>query len=548
MLSKKQLLLKSIRELQSLNVSDREILLNLKEVGIGRLQAKKLIQEAKLPEGESVQESAADKFIEKFDNKAKVSPKQKAEEIKEEREEATEELATEEISDQVLEENPDEEEEKSALDEIAEEVGQGYSQDDASEEIAKKQEPKKLFEERQQISVPFQEEKPTPLIKTKPLLLNQSRQKESRLVEDVRVSKLWEKGIMGAVSQHLDEMKAIRDDIDRVLDKRIAEASKREMDKINVLFDSQRALMATKVDAEIERKSGEQVSFIESKLREMRGIQEKINQQIDELKKNEQQSGMAKEVLENKLSELDRLREQLVSSLNTELIKSKSQNKQLIEEMNAKLSEMDDRINKTLQLENQIVEGLVKEAEQRVQKMLKDEASELAEINDSKIEELKKIRTDFDDNQKKRLDAFEKEQREKIESMQKKATEDIEGMSSRLKEHMALLGTQLKARLEKLDALEKAVNHEFKPEKFRRQMTELEEFKAQFIDAIQENTQSFNEAMKRLNEQNQQIEKQFMLRAEKIDKKIAELDIFEKNFASEMGLTIEKLTKKPAKK
>jgi hypothetical protein len=40
------------------------------------------------------------------------------------------------------------------------------------------------------------------------------------------------------------------------------------------------------------------------------------------------------------------------------------------------------------------------------------------------------------------------------------------------------------------------------------------------------------------------IERQFMLRAEKIDQKIAELDEFEKNFAKEMGLAIEKIPKK----
>ena len=49
MLTKKQLLLKSIRELLSLNVSIEEILVNLKEVGVTEAQAKQLIEEAKNP-------------------------------------------------------------------------------------------------------------------------------------------------------------------------------------------------------------------------------------------------------------------------------------------------------------------------------------------------------------------------------------------------------------------------------------------------------------------------------------------------------------------
>jgi len=62
------------------------------------------------------------------------------------------------------------------------------------------------------------------------------------------------------------------------------------------------------------------------------------------------------------------------------------------------------------------------------------------------------------------------------------------------------------------------------------------------------NATKFNEGIRKLNEQSLTIEKQFALRTEKIDKKIAELDIFEKNFAKEMGLAIETLTKKPNKK
>lgn len=551
MLSKKQLLLKSIRELLALNVSDQEILLNLKEVGIERAQARKLVQEAKNPEKPPLQETAAEQFIEKFDhNKSSVtkknSVKEKTEAIKEEREEATEELATEEISTQALEETSKEEVRKT-LDEIARQVSGDAPEETAFSDVLEKPVSKPLFEKRAPIKMPF-EKNPKPLLKTKPITTKPVLKSSSNLVEDVMVSKLWEKGIMGIVSQRLEEMKNLKENLDVLLDEKVQAASKREMDKIKVLFDSQRVLMVTKVDTEIENKANGYVSIIESKLREMKGIQERINMQINELKKAEQKNDMAEAALSKRLSELGHLKEQLVSSLNTELIKTKTQNKQLLEEMNAKLSEMDDRINKTLQLENQIVEGLVKEAEQTVQKMLKEEAGELAKINDVKIDELKKVRSGFDQEQEKRLDLFEKEQREKLEKMQEELKNNTGETSTRLKEHMALLGTQLKARLEKLGELEKAITHEFRPEKFRRQMKELEEFKAQFLDAIQENTSSFNQGMKRLNQQNQVIEKQFALRAEKIDQKIAELDAFEKNFAKEMGLTIEKLVKKPGKK
>ena len=47
MSSKKDLLLKSIRELLALKVPAREIALNLKEVGINESQVKELVEEVK---------------------------------------------------------------------------------------------------------------------------------------------------------------------------------------------------------------------------------------------------------------------------------------------------------------------------------------------------------------------------------------------------------------------------------------------------------------------------------------------------------------------
>ena len=79
-------------------------------------------------------------------------------------------------------------------------------------------------------------------------------------------------------------------------------------------------------------------------------------------------------------------------------------------------------------------------------------------------------------------------------------------------------------------------------------MNELNEFKAQFVEAIRQNAEKFNQGIKRLNHQEQVIERQFSLRTEKIDKKIAELDAFEKNFAKAIGSTGEKMGKKNTKK
>ena len=134
-----------------------------------------------------------------------------------------------------------------------------------------------------------------------------------------------------------------------------------------------------------------------------------------------------------------------------------------------------------------------------------------------------------------------KEMKQSFSSEQKQKLEKIE---DQFHASMLALDNQIKQRLAKLDQLQNAVTVEFNPTKLKAQVRELEEFKAQFVNAIKANAERYNAKIKRMNEQSQKMEKQFLLRVEKIDKKIAELDAFEKVFAKEMGISLEKMLKK----
>ncbi len=495
MVSKKQLLLKSIRELLALNVSDQEILMNLKEVGVDNAQGKKLVEEAKKP-AEAGDSDYLKKFADaekKKEGEKEQEGEKKDKEIEKEREEATEELASE-VSEP--------EEKPASFEELSNVLGN-----------FKKRAEKKKAEKAKAVSTPKISSSPEPQI-------------ERRIVEDVKVSKLWEKGILATVNNRLEEMKELKEDIDSVLDKKIDEATKREMEKIKVMFDSQRALLVSKVDAEIETKAKGFVDMISLKLKEMREINQGISSQIEKLEQAQAKAKADEESLARRLKEVDEVKQDLVASLNSELIKSKTESKAFVEEMNQKLSRMDDRINKTLELENQIVEGLVKDAEQRVEKMMEDKSGEVSKTAAAKIDELKEMKASFESEQQKKLDEIEAE----------------------FKESMAALDNQIKERLAKLDELQKAVTVELDPKKVKAQISELNEFKSQFVTAIKENVEKFNQGIQKLNEKTKVMEDQFLLRIEKIDKKIAELDAFEKAFAEEMGVAIEKMSRKEKKK
>ena len=577
MVSKKELLLKSIRELLALNVSDKEIAMNLKEVGIDEANAKTLILEARQPVAQAREPEAKPvPFLDRFGLKKEgksVSPEEEAKEVEAEREQATEDLAAEAVEG---EEEPEEEPE-----EIAEGLGFG----DRPEE-------KKPAKGKAEKKAPFAPVETPPLgifkknsfdseddadeaVKAVP-----ARKERPSLVEDIQVSKLWEKGIFATVNQKLAEMEDLRKDLDAVLDKKVADASKREMEKVKVLFDSQRALLVSKVESELEAKAKGFAEMIEMKLREMRGINKQIASQIETVKEMERSSKAGADAISQRLEEADKLKERVLSSLNGELINIRSESRSLVEEMNKKLGDMDERINRTLQLENQVVEGLVKEAERRVVALLEEKSAEFSAESKRRIEDIGKLRDSFKEAQKAEFAETEEGIAAKLSSFEEKIdknrdvqkaefAETEEGIAAKLslfgeridknsetqKAALAKAGEDIAAKLssseeridkklEALDKLQKQISLDFKPEKFRQTMQELNEFKAQFVDAIKQNAESFNDGIKKLNQQSQVIERQFMLRAEKIDKKIAELDAFEKSFAKEMGLAIEKIPKK----
>lgn len=519
MVSKKQLLLQSIRELLSLNVSDREIIMNLREVGIDGVQAKQLIAEARNPVLSSTKEDITSTFLEKTNGMGHGALRKKAtaeEKEMKQREEATEELAEEKLG----------EEKADSLEEMAEDL----SQESPAPEPEEKEEepvPEEKREKSGQLSGFFKEQpqKERPSFRA-PEPEEKPAQKPAAFVEDITVSALWEKGILGTVNQRFAEMKKMRDDIDAVLDRKVAEATKKDAEKTKVLFDSQRSLLVSKVDTEIEARAKSFADMIEMKLREMRDINRQISGQIETLKSERSQSKAEIEKISAKLKEVDRAKEELLSSMNSEVIKTKTQTRQLLQEMNQKAVEMDTRINKTLQLENQVVEGLVKSAEQNIQETVSGTLADFEKNTKRILQEFKKTK-----------DGFDSEQSAKIAEMQ-----------GQFNTRMAAVDNQIRERLIKLDELQKTITVEITPEKFKEQMKELNEFKAQFVEAIKQNSEKYNESIRKMNEENQRIEKQFNLRAELIDKKIAELDIFEKNFAKEIGISLEKMKQKPGKK
>ncbi|MDP2974129.1 MAG: hypothetical protein Q8N60_03700, partial [Candidatus Diapherotrites archaeon] len=322
--AKKEILLDSIKRLLSMNVSEEEIVENLAVVGVSKPEALTLIKEAKTPAPEQQHKQPLFGFLKR---EKKKQPEKAVEgkampaagqpnAIAAEREKATEQLA-----DQIIERVK---EEKQETGEIIR--GLGYEEEEkelpAEKDWGKKEKMQADWgkEETPAGKVKWKEEAPVdewkeevpageaewekaeqaPAVKAKEVIQKKPAVKEEKRRAPIfakpkaagqgqDLSNLWEKGILATVNSKLQEMRQLRLELDSILDAKIAAATKRELDKIKVLFDSQRALLVSKVDTELQQKANAFAQMIELKLRDMRSTAKEIESDIEKIRSEKQQ-------------------------------------------------------------------------------------------------------------------------------------------------------------------------------------------------------------------------------------------------------------------
>jgi len=610
-------IIKSVKRLLDLNVSESEIILNLKEAGVDESKAKELILRAKQAPGEPP----------KKEEKKEVPEK---EEEPEKKEEKTEPAEKEKL---VIAEKP------------AEKTG---------EKPPYEFDPKELG---------FTSVKPG--------------KKD--------FSKMWEKGILTTVTQSLTEMKQIRDELDSRIERNVQAKIDLERKKLQALLDAKTTLMSEKLISSLSEKEQQFDSVIDGKISELREMSKTIHEEIDSMEKSmAQNKKFAAEIAELETS-LNNARNRFIQDMNAEMIKSKSKSEEFFSDSEQRMSEIEARLNKTLELETQIIDGLVKDAEDRIEHMVIEKNEDLENQLKGRLAELDKLAKLIEpqrvDSKLKELDEYEKRAKEEIQAtlektllkekaemeqikkevspqkiygeLEKKYKDFKESSETTLLEienrlnkaaeiqknlianmikdaeerisHIAVeeneaLENELKARIQKmdklaegmkvdavekkltalstyedeiknklaealvstaekeklaldelkkqvspekinqkvevqlgewdkrinsrLDSLEKQIKEEIDFEEIRNQKEVLDIFKEQFINTIDKNIGEFNKKINELNSQAKTLEQQVNVRIEKIDRKISELDAFEKNFAKEIGTTLERLTEK----
>ena len=369
-MDKKKVILDSIKKLIALNVSDEEIILNLKEIGVSENEADDLLSEAKgIPVKRKLQEE-----IEKDSGKV-------MRDVAENLAEASKDIAAEaEVS------------EEETMDKT-EEIVKGLS------DLEDDSEPKKTEKSKQ---------KPILISVQKPKSASHVQKPQVIIHKSVNLNRLWEKGILVTVDQKLNEMKKLRSEIDAILDAKIKASVGKELEQEKLIFESQQKLMVANVNSKLDSKVGEITELIDAKIHEMKTLNESVRENMLQLEKKEAQYKITFDEIESKMTDLQSTKQKLVQDLTAEMIKNKSDAQEFLENATSKMQEIDERVSRTLELESNIAEGVVKDANDKIDKIALEKTEQIKADVDVEMQALRILRDKVNPERiNKQLDTFE---------------------------------------------------------------------------------------------------------------------------------------------
>ena len=520
-MDKEKVLKESVKKLVGLNISDTEIIQNLKSVGVNETTAKRMLTEIK--------------------------------------------------SDLKNKHPKEEPEEKKNIPERKVEANEIYN---------------KVYDE-------LEKEEPSKAATT------QTISKTQNYMSDKNITELWEKGILATVDTKLAEMQKIKDQLDEFIADKVNVIVDKEVKKIGTVMESQNALINNKIDTHLEQKSNEIKKVIEARAVQMEDLHAKVQKEVV---KAEGEKRFNQELLNNlneKLDGLDTIKSQMISDTNKSLIEMQSEYAEFLDKAKQQQQEMEGRLNRALQLESKITEGLLEDAKDKIQSLKLDKEHELSARVEEKINELDEMTKEVDpegiNSRLARMKELENELVKQQKEIEDHVIESFKGNDVRIDERLKRIDAGIAdsfkemrgeceahkvkvARIrtanvqelekeyrtsidnlfvkgitvydqkmkEKLKELEE-MTQKLDLEKFNATMDSLDLFKKQFVNTISKNVADYNKSKRELAESIIERDNKINNYIERIDQKMQQLTEFEKRFAAEVSSLLDKVPEKSSK-
>lgn len=380
MVEEKDIYLGTVKRLLSVSLPEEEIIRSLAGMGLSETEARKLINEAK---------------------KAKPAKPQVKEVTTEEELEA---LIAGEAEKRKKPRAAVKPAEKKKVEFTPEELLYGTPGKEAPEENEEEM-PSEEFEAIAEEIMPAEEqpeEKPLPRKEARPAARPAVKPKTEE-------EALWESGIIATVNQKLEDM----DSKSKEFSEQIESKLNKELQRITVLFDSQKTLLLTKINTAFDQKMNEikrmTSDFDEAlaRMQEAKRLNEGIVEKVDE-----------------KITELDEMRSELMDKVNETLLKNRSETQAVLQKSLEELKNSRKMISESLALESKIVQGMLSDTEKKYNEFISEKKADLAGftemVNEVKKKKVKLEELSIDiDKRLKELDVLNRKLEEKEIELEK---------------------------------------------------------------------------------------------------------------------------------
>ncbi len=509
-MDRKKVLKDSIAKLIELGVSDEEIVANLGSVGIEKDDAAEALAEAK---GELLRE-----------------PARKNETGQQGGREAEGKYADSEAS--------------------AEEIAEGLTtpQQGSEEDISAE-----ILEEAQQ-KAPASPRQPKKDYSIPP-----------RSAQD-NISELWEKGILSTVDSKLDEMRAIRKELDSVLDSKISEKVKKESIKVETVLESQSALFSGRMDAHLQAKASEIRKVLEARASHLEDLHEKVQESLRKIQGEKKFTSELLNSVNEKLSSLETAKSQVISEANSSIITIESKFAEMADANESSRKDAEEKLTAALNLSAKICQDMTDDAAQKIERLELEKNEELDKKIASKLKDIEEMSSAVDIEKItqtiSQIDGLETQLKGKLRSLDeeianasekvdsrieakfnelskaasKKAAEQLEnlrkeyaaGVDELFSENLEAWDRQIAEKKREMDL----VKDEVDLEKLRATMESLEVFKQQFLTTVKKSVDDYNKSKKELSIAMISREKAFDEFLRRLDSKVAELSELKKELSS----------------
>jgi len=396
MVNEKDIYSSTIKRLLSVGMPEEEIINSLAEIGLEEADARIMINEVKKEKARSgkplAKEITTEEELEAL-IAGEAEKRKKPRAAKSSVEFTPEELLKGMPSKARPKEKPTEEAPIEGFEELLEEiVPEAEEEEQAEEEEEEKPWPEK----------PRKEAKPS----LKPVARPEAKPFAKPKTEE---ETLWESGIIATVNQKLEEMDGKSKEFSEGIESKL----NKELERVRVLFDSQKILLLTKINTSFDQKMNE--------IKRMTSDFEEALARMQEAKRLNE--GIVERV-DAKINELDAMRSDLLNKVNDTLLSNREETKAVLQKSLDELKNSRKMISDSLALESKIIQGMLADAEKKYDAFIGEKKADLTgftemvnEVKKKKIK-LEELSVDID-ARLKALDVLNKKLEEKEFELEK---------------------------------------------------------------------------------------------------------------------------------